>query len=153
MRLLLVQHGRALTKEQDPERPLSQAGRDEAENMAAAAKQAGIKVDKIYHSGKLRAQQTAQIFSPCVTPQNAISVIEGMLPNDDVVTFYHNLPAENNLMLVGHLPFLERLATYLLTEQIEPGIIKFQNAGIICIEQMQEKTNWVVNWMLMPRVD
>jgi len=62
MRLYLVQHGEAKREEEDPSRPLTENGRREVEIVAKFLSEAGIKIDKILHSGKLRAAQTAEIL-------------------------------------------------------------------------------------------
>ncbi len=55
-------------------------------------------------------------------------------------------------MLVGHLPFMERFASYLIMGKPEPVIIKFQNAGIVCLEK-KEDDYWYVKWTMMPVID
>ena len=62
MRLFLVHHGDAVGPEVDPRRPLSPAGRDAVERLAAAAASKGAEPSVVWHSGKLRAKQTAEIF-------------------------------------------------------------------------------------------
>ncbi|MDJ0848388.1 MAG: histidine phosphatase family protein [Myxococcota bacterium] len=61
MRVYLVQHGLAKSKDLDPARPLTDAGRDEAERVARAVAAAGVDPALILHSGKSRAEQTAEI--------------------------------------------------------------------------------------------
>ena len=62
MRLYLVQHGDAVPERLDPERPLSAAGRREVEAVARLLAGAGARVAHVVHSGKLRAQQTAELL-------------------------------------------------------------------------------------------
>jgi phosphohistidine phosphatase len=50
--------------------------------MAARAAAAGIQVDKVRHSGKMRAQQTAEIFAECLGAETI--AVSGLAPNDDV---------------------------------------------------------------------
>ena len=108
--LYVVRHGKAKPKDEDPERSLTQTGRDEVIKMAAWAASVGIRVDEIRHSGKTRARQTAELFAQRLgmpSPQSTT----GLGPNDDVGPLADSLRDENRcIMLVGHLPFLERLA-------------------------------------------
>jgi len=55
-------------------------------------------------------------------------------------------------MVVGHLPFMARLASYLILGQIEPPVIRFQNSGIVCLERLADVSGWQIIWALMPKV-
>ena len=81
--LFLVRHGEATSKEEDPERPLTKVGRSNVVRIADWAASIGIRVDEIRHSGKLRAEQTAEIFSECLNAAPP-RVVSGLAPNDDV---------------------------------------------------------------------
>ena len=63
MELYLMQHGEARAKEEDPDRPLTDAGQATVERVAQRAAGLGLRVDAIYHSGILRARQTAEIVN------------------------------------------------------------------------------------------
>jgi phosphohistidine phosphatase len=55
-------------------------------------------------------------------------------------------------MLVGHLPFMERLAALLVAGSQEKPVIRFQNAGIVCLDRDASRVNWVVRWALVPKL-
>ena len=57
-----VHHGVAVGPEEDPRRPLSTVGLADVARVAAKAAALGAKPDVVWHSGKLRAKQTAQEF-------------------------------------------------------------------------------------------
>ena len=57
-----------------------------------------------------------------------------------------------NTMVVGHLPFLERLTSFLITGQQSPFVFKLQNGGILCLDQMEGSDSPAIKWALMPRV-
>jgi phosphohistidine phosphatase len=57
-----------------------------------------------------------------------------------------------NIMVVGHLPFLERLTSFLITGQQEPVIFKLQNGGILCLDRIENQDTPVIKWSLMPAV-
>ena len=63
MRLYLVRHGDALSDSEDPKRPLSETGIEEAKKTGEFLKKAGEKPLKIIHSTKLRAKQTGEIIA------------------------------------------------------------------------------------------
>ena len=149
MDLFLVQHGEAKSEAEDPERSLTDRGTEAVRRMAAWAAQVGVKVDQIRHSGKRRAEQTAALLAEQLSPVNGTIAVTGLAPNADVRPVAEGLQAElGAVMLVGHLPFLSRLAGFLLTGDPEAGVIRFRMAGIICLSN-QEGT-WAVNWVVPP---
>lgn len=152
MALFLVQHGLSLPKDQDPEKGLSDAGREDVQRIADVAANYGVSVSAIRHSGKKRALQTAEIMASKLHPANGVTVAEGLNPLDDVVAFAHTIALSENIMLVGHLPFMERLTAFLITGQISPPVFKFQNGGILCLDHYPETTQVVIKWALMPHI-
>jgi phosphohistidine phosphatase len=152
MRLYLVQHAKNLPKEEDPDKGLSPDGTKEVEHIARAAKEYGVRVSSIKHSGLKRARQTAEIFTAALKPPGGIGKTEGLAPLDDVVSFVESLDVSENVMLVGHLPFMEKLASYLITGSAERPVIKFQNGGIVCLEKDRQGDSWLIRWTLMPHI-
>jgi phosphohistidine phosphatase len=149
MDLFLVQHGEAKSEAEDPERSLTDRGAEAVRRMAAWAAQVGVKVDQIRHSGKRRAEQTAILLAEQLSPVNGTIAVAGLAPNEDVRPVAEGLPAERGaVMLVGHLPFLSRLASFLLTGDPEAGVIRFRMAGIICLSNPEGR--WAVNWVVPP---
>lgn len=149
MALYLVQHGKAKAKEVDPEQRLSVEGRAEGEKMAAAVKALGIAVRRIEHSGKPRARETAEIFAATLRPADGVGERAGINPLDDATAVAASLRAGDNLMLVGHLPFMERLAGLLLAGDPQRLIVKFQNAGVVALNQSPDG-RWFLRWALTP---
>jgi phosphohistidine phosphatase len=152
MALYLVQHGKSLPKDLDPDQGLSQEGIDATKRIAFIAKDHGVTVSQIKHSGKTRARQTAEIFATALNPLNGIEEVSGLKPLDEVPAFARNLDPKANTMLVGHLPFMERMTSYLLTGSIERPVFKFQNGGIVCLEKDPDTNSWVIAWTLMPKI-
>ena len=152
MALYLVQHGKSLSKAQDPRKGLSQEGLREVQMISQVAAQYQIKVRRIDHSGKQRALQTAEILGAALQPSEGVQAVEGMNPLDDVVRFASTLQMPQDRMLVGHLPFLEKLIAFLITGKEDPPVFKLQNGGIVCLDHYPESTNVVVKWALMPDV-
>ena len=152
MALYLVQHGKSLPRDVDPEKGLSQEGISEVHRIAEVAAEYGCKIGKISHSGKKRAKQTAKIFASYLKPENGVIEIKGIDPLDDVTGLGETLSAGDNLMLVGHLPFMQRLASHLIIGSSEPPVIQFQNGGIVCLDQQPDLQNWIIKWTLMPNI-
>jgi phosphohistidine phosphatase len=151
MALYLVQHGKSLSKEIDPEQGLSERGIREVEIIAETAAAYNVKVGRIEHSGKKRAAQTAELFAGKLGMPK-VSIAEGLKPLDDVTRKAAALPPAADLMLVGHLPFMERMASYLTTGSTDYTVFTFQNGGIVCLEKLEDSAFWSIKWALMPHV-
>jgi len=152
MILYLVQHGRSLPKESDPERGLTDLGRVEVEKVASKAHRVGVRVTKVIHSGKKRALQTAEIFATYLTPGTKPMWESGLNPEDNVEVFSETLAEREDLLVVGHLPFMERLASYLVTGSQDKPVIKFRNGGIVCLEFEEGENTWVIMWAMTPEI-
>lgn len=152
MAVYLVQHGMALAKEDDPERGLSMEGIEKVRLIAEVARNYAVKVESILHSGKKRALQTAEIFAQTLEPQNGCKVQAGIGPLDDVSALAAELKIESNTMFVGHLPFMERLVSELVTGTPDFRPFKFQNGGIVCLDKDDGDKHWYVKWALMPNI-
>jgi phosphohistidine phosphatase len=152
MALFLVQHGRNVKKDVDPEQPLSDEGAAEVERIGETAAHYGVQVDAIRHSGKKRALQTAEIFGRHLQAADKISEMSGIKALDDVVAVADALEGGENLMLVGHLPFMERLTSYLTAGDADLTVMKFQNGGIVCLDRFDSEVGWAIQWTLMPRI-
>jgi phosphohistidine phosphatase len=152
MALYLVQHGKSLPKDQDPDQGLSEDGTTETERIASLAQGYGVSVSQIRHSVKTRARQTAEILARALKPQNNIQEISGIKPMDDVAACAAKIDPDENVMLVGHLPFMERITSYLITGSIDQPVIRFQNSGIVCLDKDPGAQAWVIKWALMPNI-
>lgn len=105
MTLHIVRHGDAVGPDIDPQRPLSRHGVDEITSVATALAARGVSVERVVHSGKVRAQQTAEILAERLAPKTIPQHLPGLNPNDDpesVVT-YVNAETEDTL-IAGHMP-------------------------------------------------
>ena len=155
MALFLVQHGISAPKDIDPERGLSDSGREETHRIAQVAKGYNIPVKKIVHSSKKRAEQTAGIFHEILALEIPTKKISGINPMDDVRIFAATIELEANLMVVGHMPFMERLVSFLITGSDNCRVCRFQNSGIVCLDMERgedHKADWFIKWSLNPDI-
>jgi len=150
MQLYLVQHGAAKSETEDPQRGLTEQGQRTVERLADFLIPLQLSIDRIEHSGKLRAQQTAEILAERLRPRDGIKEVRGIAPNDDVEAMRSRLQTESkNLILVGHLPYLGRLAGKLLGLKGDQDVVQFQMGGLVRLDR-GEPGDWVVHWMIMP---
>jgi phosphohistidine phosphatase len=148
--IYLVRHGEAESERTSPERPLTRLGRDEVERVARMAATKSVQVSAIFHSGILRAKQTAEIMAEHLQPTLGTRPLSGLLPQDDPAIAKAELEgAENPIMLVGHLPHLNRLAALLLSGDAESGVMEFPPATMVCCAN--DGSKWKIVWTLTPR--
>jgi phosphohistidine phosphatase len=150
MHIYMMQHGNPLSKEQDPDRPLSDQGRADVEKMALLFMKRGMQVRDIFHSGKTRARQTAEIIASRIAQGSEPKEKPGISPMDDPSEFAGALGnIHNPLMIVGHLPHLSRLVSLLIIGDPSQTIVNFQQGGVVCLEKDEEES-WRLNWMVVP---
>lgn len=152
MKLFLVQHGDALSSETDPERPLSARGQQDVQRIALFLSRAGINIERVVHSGKLRAKQTARIMRDAIPPSGDVETIAGISPKDDVVALAVQLANwDQDTMVVGHLPFMAKLVALLLGGDAGRDMVSYQPGSVVCLER-HENNNWLLNYMLRPEL-
>ena len=151
MELYLVRHGAARSAQEDPARPLSEQGQDEADRVARTAARCGMRGVRIHHSGKLRAQQTAEILARHLSPPEAPTPLAGLAPNDDPHIARRVIEeASGALMLVGHLPHLARLTALLLTGQDDSERFVFESAALAGLRRAE--AGWRLRFLISPEV-
>jgi len=153
MALFLAQHGKSLPKDVDPDQGLSNQGISDVKRIAEVAKGYNIRISGIYHSGKTRARMTAEIFASALNPEEGVQQQDGIAALDDVTAFGRKINPNINRMFVGHLPFMERLTSYLITGSQDKPVFKFQNGGIVCLEKYPDTESWAIKWSLMPKIE
>lgn len=150
MMLYLVQHGEALAADVDPDRPLSDGGREAVGALAAFLAARGLRIGRVRHSGKLRAAQTAEILAEALADKDRIKARDGLAPKDPVEPVAREAAAwDEDVMLVGHMPFMARLAALLVTGDDRHGLMAFRPGSLVCLAR-DEADGWSVAWMLRP---
>ncbi|HWP28276.1 MAG TPA: phosphohistidine phosphatase SixA [Chloroflexota bacterium] len=158
MELYLMQHGEAQPAEVDPARPLTDKGRAEVQRVAARAAPLGLPLDGVYHSGILRAQQTAEIVAGALGGGLAVEARGGLAPLDEVEPVARWLIEEHlqgrrrGLLLVGHLPFLSRLVGRLVTGNEATEVLEFRMGGLVKLVGRPHSDRFVVAWALPPEL-
>jgi len=147
-----MQHGEALPAELDPSRSLSEVGHRSVEVVSRHAAACGVRVDQIVHSGKLRAVESALILARelgCADVRH----IEGLGPSADVEAAAAALidPAGvGSLAIVGHLPFLDRLASMLVAGDPGAHVLAVRNGGLVKLVPAGQR--FAVAWAITPEV-
>ena len=150
MHLYLVQHGLALPKEADPDRPLSPEGRADIERLADFLAGAGVQFARTLHSGKTRAEQTAAILASGPMPAAKPHAHPGLAPADAVEPVADEIRhCDLDMLLVGHQPFMGRLVSLLVTGSAQRELVSFEPGSLVCLER-GEGSEWRLAWMIRP---
>ncbi len=130
---------------------MTDKGKTEVEAVACYVASSGVKVSRIFHSGRLRAKQTAELFAQhLVTPQG-VTEQEGLGPLDAPYQAKQLvLQAEEPIMIIGHLPHLSRLASLLILGQAEKEVVRFKMGGLVCLGRSDD--SWSIDWALIPQL-
>ncbi len=145
----LVRHGEAFPETQDPRRPLTPAGRANVERLARLAAAKAVRASAIFHSGILRAKETAEILGSQLGSNISVQPISGLMPEDDPSIAAAELEtAQDSIILVGHLPHMNRLAALLIKGDPDRGVVDFAPASMVCCSRSNSR--WMLAWILTP---
>ncbi len=152
MKLYLVQHGEAMEKGSHPERPLTETGTADIESVARFMARIGVHVSEVWHSGKTRAIQTANILVGQIAKGAKIVVDEELNPKGAVGGLARWLAKrDEDLLITGHMPHLARLAGLLLADEEDAEPLSFCKGAAVCLER-GESGHWRVSWMVTPSI-
>lgn len=139
MELYLMQHGQAVSGQEDPARPLSREGVEQVQLSARAIQRLGLSFDVIVCSPKRRSHQTAALVAEAIRyPYSDILESKTVLPQAEPDELLHKLSQVigDKILVIGHLPNLSRLASQLLGREQE--LVRFENGGLVCVEMVSE---------------
>lgn len=146
MTLVLVHHGEAVGPDVDPRRPLSAAGQLEVVRLAEAAGARGVKPAVVWHSGKLRARQTAEAFWRSCNALAEFAATKDLQPDDPAGWMRDRLRGETrDILIAGHFFHLPRLLSLLLNDG---GGRSFPQHGVVALVSDDEGETWTELWRL-----
>ncbi|MBF0274274.1 MAG: phosphohistidine phosphatase SixA [Nitrospinae bacterium] len=150
MELFLMRHGEAKDGHDDTNRPLSETGRIHVKNVALSAQMRGINPPEIFHSSKLRAKETAELFAKTLQADIVPQEATGLKPNDDIRDWIQEVEKrESPLMLVGHLPYMELFVSMLLTGYPNKRVVDFFPATLACLQKKPDYS-WELTSIIRP---
>ena len=150
MRVYLVQHGESRPEEEDPQRSLTDEGVRNVQKIARSLRPLGLKLETILHSGKHRAQQTAEILAGAVSASQGMLQRNGLAPKDPVAPVKQAIEqSAGDLMIVSHLPFLGKLAALLVADNEETEIVAFRFGCVVFVERTEGGPSKLA-WMVVP---
>ena len=151
MKLYLLQHGDSLAEEVNPERPLSEAGMKDIEKLGKFLEDIDITFSNIFHSGKLRAKQTAEMIAKCISYPKPVEAHAGLNPNDEVFIVANELDKlKGDTLLVGHLPYMSKLVGHLVSGEKNQTLVSFEPGTLVCLEKTLNF--WAIYWIIRPQL-
>jgi len=147
MFIYLVQHAEAKSKHEDIERGLSDQGLQDIQRMATFL-QGRVDAGHILHSGKKRARQTAEVLADILNIAHMEATPDLGPMADPGVWSAHLASMTENIMLVGHLPHMSRLAALLLSKDARREVVQFQTGCVVCLKKREG--GWTLYWMVVP---
>ena len=144
----LAQHGLAVDSSVDSQRPLSNTGSMQTESIARHLCDCEVPVSRVFHSGKLRASQTGEIFTDIFHLDSA-SAIDTFSANHDILQTVDRLTVDNALY-IGHLPHLAKLVSFLVTGSEDSNPVCFSNSAVACMQRTGD--DYQLCWYLTPDI-
>lgn len=145
--IYLVHHADAVGPDVDPQRPLSGRGREQASRLAQEAATRGVKPAAVWHSGKLRARQTAEAMWRACNPLAEFAAVRGLQPTDPPDEIVARVAAETrDIMLVGHMPSLPRILDALIERRDDGPRTEFPMHGLVALELTGNR--WMEKWKI-----
>jgi phosphohistidine phosphatase len=148
MMLILVHHGEAVDPLVDVRRPLSPHGEKAVIRLAGEAAARGASPTVVWHSGKLRARQTAEAFWRECNALATFSATRGLQPDDPPAWLRDRLRGEtSDILIAGHYPHLPRLLSLLLTGR-DDASVAFPLHGVVALRSDDQGETWIEEWRL-----
>ena len=161
MNLYLLRHGIAVDPSQpglasDAERPLTPKGKRRLRQIANAMGAMKISLDVILSSPHVRAKQTAEIVAKSLKRQKQLQFSDELTPGGNPRLLIQRLnelrPRPENILLVGHEPYLSRLLALLAAGNTGLAI-DFKKGGLCKLEvdSLRYGRCATLAWLLTPR--
>ncbi|MDH5256985.1 MAG: phosphohistidine phosphatase SixA, partial [Gammaproteobacteria bacterium] len=130
--------------------PLTEKGKSDVIKIGSFLKNCNTKIERILHSGKLRARQTAESIAEMIKTDAQLESSGIINPDDDPRAFaWQDDSWDRDMLVVGHLPFLNKLVSHLLIDNVDKTLITFRPGSVICLNCDDNKI-WSVEWMIKP---
>jgi phosphohistidine phosphatase len=157
MKLYVVRHAQAADESEDPQRHLTRKGRKDARALGKMLRKQKLRVTRIWHSGIPRAVETAEEIAPFLRGRPKLAKRPGLSPTESPVKIAKSLATlRDDVMIVGHEPFLAKLISQLVLSRPSPVIVHLRKPSIVCLERNDgddedddnTESGWLIGWML-----
>jgi phosphohistidine phosphatase len=160
MNLYILRHGIAVEHgaagyENDDERPLTGKGERKMRAIAEAIEALCISFDSILSSPLVRARQTAEIVAESLKCKKRLELTDTLSPQHNakpLIEYLQEQRAVDDVMLVGHEPFLSQLISLLVSGDTESSVL-LKKGGFckLSTEHLKHGKCATLEWLLTPR--
>ena len=161
MNIFILRHGIAVERDEwnsknDAERPLTAEGKKQLRKTCRALGKMELDFNLIISSPFMRAKQTAEIVADKLKLKKMLKFSDELQPSGSVKNLFRQLddlkPAPENILLVGHEPYLSELIS-LLISGVETVAIDFKKGGLCKLEVEKLRTGKcaALAWLLTPK--
>lgn len=157
MELIIVRHGEAELAFNDDNRHLTENGKEEVESVGRFLSSIGAQPEYIFHSNKARSIESAMRISKTYGNNVKLELEKGIGPEGDIFNIIDILTlAKYCAVIVGHIPFIERLTSYLLFQDPQRNLFDFDTGSVVCLKNIREvdfervANGWRIEWFLKP---
>ncbi|GMR16262.1 MAG: phosphohistidine phosphatase SixA [Gammaproteobacteria bacterium] len=150
MKLYLMRHGEALSPNKDPEQGLTESGKSNIEKVARQLHNNGVTFNRVLHSKKKRARQTAEIMIDNIAPEVTATLHQHITPNDDPGLIISEINTwDEDTLITSHLPYVPNLITRLTGEDAFLSAISFETGTVVCLIK-DDNSTWSIMWSTCP---
>jgi len=161
MNLFILRHGLAVEPgtpgyENDTERPLTREGKSKLRQTAAAMVELRLDFDLILSSPFKRARQTAEIVAEELKIEDKLEFSDFLTPGGrfaDLVDYVKRLKLlPENVMLVGHEPYLSQLISLLVCGS-DSSVVVLKKGGLakLAVTSLKVGRCALLEWLLTPK--
>jgi phosphohistidine phosphatase len=148
--VVVMRHAEPVSSMEDATRPLSVVGRRQADLMASWIAAAGVMPEEVRTSNRLRAKQTADVLARRLgLPPGRSREWNALAPDADPAVAAADLGSDaQRVVLVGHLPHVERLVSTLVTGEPTLVHLEMNYASAVVLTKTGER--WAIRAALGP---
>jgi phosphohistidine phosphatase len=160
MNLFFLRHGKAEPRSPkwrpDGKRPLTREGEKRMAEVARGAQALGLSFDLILTSPYARALRTAEILADIFGDKKLFetnNLVSEAEPKNIIDEINENFASVEQVVLVGHEPFMTRLISALISGEGGAAAIDLKKSGLckLSIEKLTFGKCARLNWLLTPR--
>jgi len=160
MTVYILRHGIAVARgaegyEQDEARPLTAKGERRMWRIADAMAEMGLSFDLILSSPYLRARQTAEIVAEAFKVQKRLQLCDELAADHepaDAIAFLQGIkPQPENVLVVGHEPYLSRLISLLVAGNVGCSV-ELKKGGLceLTVDSLKAGRCATLDWLVTP---
>ena len=161
MNIYLLRHGIAVEQgtaghSKDSSRPLTSKGERKLWQIAEAMEALELSFDVILSSPYVRTRQTADIIAEAFNGRGKVELDDELAPSGNTKTLVERLaarkPAPEDVLLVGHEPYLSELISLLVAG--DRGLSVLMKKGGLCkleVESLRPSRCATLAWLLTPK--